>query len=66
MTVVRITRDGHEPIEVHRETLERAFDDAAYYRLGEAANAEELEDDDDRELYLLYCELYNMMIKEPR
>ena len=36
----------------------RALDDAAWYRLGdEAANADEIEEDEDRELYLAYLDL---------
>jgi hypothetical protein len=43
--------------EDHRTALS-ALGDAAYYRLGtEAANADEIEEDDDRELFLAYREL---------
>jgi hypothetical protein len=38
--------------------IRQALDDAAYYRLGDdAANADEIEDDDDRDLFLAYREL---------
>lgn len=41
-----------------RALVLRALDDAAYYRLGdEAANVDEIEEDDDRELYLAYLDL---------
>lgn len=40
------------------QTVRDALDDAAYYRLGdEAADADEIEDDEDRERFIAYREL---------
>lgn len=42
-----------------------ALDDAAYYRLGsDAANVDEIEDDDDREKYLAYLRLSEQLDAE--
>jgi hypothetical protein len=44
--------------DADRTTVLRALDDAAWYRLGDdAANVDEIEDEDDRELYLAYLDL---------
>jgi hypothetical protein len=40
----------------------QALDDAAYYRLGDdAAGADEIEDEDDRTLYVAYRNLLDRM-----
>jgi hypothetical protein len=42
--------------------VRNALDDAAYYRLGDdAANVDEIEDDEDRERFVAYRELLEVL-----